>query len=322
LEKPVPGELLESLRRQRYHLVGGHSAVKRCRWLWHSIVDGRPCYKQRFYGIETHRCLQMTPSLFDCTMNCLFCWRIQPGDLGLSFSEGAPARWDEPEEIIEGCLRVQKAIVSGYKSNLKADRQKYIESLQPRHVAISLAGEPTLYPDVGDLIGGFHKRGFTTFLVTNGTLPEAFSHLSCEPTQLYVSLYAYNEALLKRTCRPKLSDAWERIQETLNLLSSFNCKTVVRLTLVKGLNLEKPEEYARVLEGVSPTYVEAKAYMHVGFSQLRLGYENMPTHEDIREFSKRLKEGLSYNLLDEAVDSRVVLLSRLEKPIKLSRQLS
>jgi len=317
LGEGVPEELLQALRRQRYHLIGRHSAVKRCRWLWQSIVNGRPCYKQKFYGIESHRCIQMTPSLFDCTMRCLFCWRIQPGDLGLSWTEGAPAHWDEPEEIIDGCIKVQRALVSGYKSNPKADRRKYLESLQPRHVAISLAGEPTLYPKIGELIEGFHKRGFTTFLVTNGTLPEVLSNISCEPTQLYVSFYAHNKDLLRKTCRPKIGDAWERIQETLGLLSSFNCRTVVRLTLVRGLNLEKPTEYARVLEKASPTYIETKAYMHVGFSQLRLKFENMPTHRDIRKFAEELGESLGYNLLDEAPESRVVLLSRLEKAIKL-----
>jgi tRNA wybutosine-synthesizing protein 1 len=47
-------------------------------------------------------------------------------------------------------------------------------------------------------------------------------------------------------------------------------------------------------------YIEAKAYMHVGYSRLRLGYENMPTHEDIRDFAEELSKGLGYNLLDEA----------------------
>jgi tRNA wybutosine-synthesizing protein 1 len=63
-------------------------------------------------------------------------------------------------------------------------------------------------------------------------------------------------------------------------------------------------------------YIEAKAYMHVGYSRLRLGYENMPTHEEIRTFSTELAKETGYNLIDESNDSRVVLLSRLQRAIK------
>lgn len=58
--------------------------------------------------------------------------------------------------------------------------------------------------------------------------------------------------------------------------------------------------------------------MHVGFSRLRLEFENMPNHGEIRGFASRLAEEMGYNVLDEAPESRVVLLSRLEKPIRLA----
>ncbi|MFV2040427.1 MAG: 4-demethylwyosine synthase TYW1, partial [Candidatus Hydrothermarchaeales archaeon] len=51
------------LKSQKYHLVGGHSAVKGCHWLKESLVRGRECYKAKFYGISSHRCLQMTPAV-------------------------------------------------------------------------------------------------------------------------------------------------------------------------------------------------------------------------------------------------------------------
>ena len=58
--------------------------------------------------------------------------------------------------------------------------------------------------------------------------------------------------------------------------------------------------------------------MHVGFSRLRMSYSNMPTHREIREFGSQIAKELDYNILDVSPDSRVVLLSRLEKPIKLA----
>lgn len=306
-------------RRQKYHLVGAHSAVKRCRWLYESLVHGRACYKEKFYGVRSHCCVQMTPVLYYCSMQCLFCWRIQAKDVNSGFvSPKLPDRWDLPEEIVEGTIREQFRLLSGYKGNLKVDKQRLKEAYQPRHAAISLAGEPTLYPYLDGLISEYHRRRFTTFLVTNGTNPEVLAKLGEEPTQLYVSLYAVDKEMLSRLCRPRSSKAWERIMETLELISSFSCPTVIRITLVRDFNMNSIEGFAKLIEKVWPTYVEPKAYMHVGYSRKRLGFHNMPTHVEVRRFARGLAEKLNYNVLDESKESRVVLLSRLDKPVKLA----
>ncbi|MEM2412842.1 MAG: 4-demethylwyosine synthase TYW1, partial [Candidatus Bathyarchaeia archaeon] len=314
----VPDSLIEVLKKQRYHIVGRHSAVKRCKWLYEAIVHGRSCYKQKFYGIKSHQCIQMTPALFYCTQRCLFCWRAQSGDLQITWEETKLPTWDSPEEIVEGCIKAQLAILSGYKGNPKADPQKLREALRPRHAAISLTGEPTLYEPIGELIHAFHKRSFTTFLVSNGTMPSALAKLSHEPSQLYVSVCAPNKETYRKVCRPLIPDAWEKLNETLELLHSFKCPTVIRITAVRGLNMENIEEYAKLIEKANPTYVEPKAFMHVGFSRLRLGYEGMPSHKEIREFALKLAEATGYKVIDESEDSRVVLLSRLEKPLRFS----
>lgn len=58
-----------------YHIVGSHSGVKMCRWT-KSMLRGRGgCYKHTFYGIESHRCMESTPSLA-CANKCVFCWRL------------------------------------------------------------------------------------------------------------------------------------------------------------------------------------------------------------------------------------------------------
>lgn len=227
-------------------------------------------------------------------------------------------QWDAPEEIVEGCIDEQLKILSGYKGNPETNQEKYKEALTPKHAAISLSGEPTLYSPLGDLIRCFHRRGFTTFLVSNGTVSEALSQLGEEPTQLYISVSAFDEKTFRETCRPQTPAAWEKLNETLSMLPSFKCPTVIRMTLARHVNMKKPELYARLIEEANPTYVEPKAYMHVGFSRLRLGFRNMPTHQEIREFAAPLAEELGYNILDEAPESRVVLLSRLEKPINLA----
>jgi len=236
----------------------------------------------------------------------------------LKWEERDAFKWDKPEEIVEASVRAQLKILTGYRGNPRTNREKFRESLKPRHVAISLAGEPTLYPYLSELIRSFHRRGFTTFLVSNGTVPEALTKLTEEPTQLYVSLCAYDERSFQKTCRPHVSNAWGKLNQTLAALPSFKCPTVLRLTLVRHLNMKHSELYGKLVEKANPTYIEPKAYMHVGFSRLRLGFENMPSHEEIRNFAEELAKQTGYYALDEAPDSRVVLLSRLEKAIRLA----
>jgi len=224
--------------------------------------------------------------------------------------------WDSPEEIVEGSIKAQLEILSGYKGNPETNQKKFREALTPRHAAISLTGEPTLYKHVGELIQAFRRRGFTTFLVSNGTEPSVLAKIGEDPTQLYISVCAPDEEAFKHVCRPQIPKAWEKLNETLELLPSFKCPTVIRITLVHGLNIKNIKGYAKLAEKANPTYIEPKAYMHVGFSRLRLGYESMPTHREIREFSTQIAKETGYNIIDESQESRVVLLSKLEKSIR------
>jgi tRNA wybutosine-synthesizing protein 1 len=225
---------------------------------------------------------------------------------------------DPPEVIIRGILKAQASILSGYAGNKQIDWKKFGEASKPKHVAISLTGEPTFYEHLGEFIQLLHKRGLTTFLVSNGTLPSKLRDLPEEPTQLYISVCAPNKSVFNRVCRPKITGAWKKLNETLSFLSSFNCPTVIRMTLVDGYNMKNFEEYAKIIRVASPTYIEAKAYMHVGFSGLRLSYNRMPSHEKIKHFSADLSEKTGYKIIDESKESRVILLSKKAKPIKVS----
>jgi tRNA wybutosine-synthesizing protein 1 len=224
--------------------------------------------------------------------------------------------WDSAEEIAQGSLKAQAKILSGYSGNPKTNWKKLTEALTPRHVAISLSGEPTLYEHIGDLIRVFRNKGLTTFLVSNGTVPTKLGELSEEPTQLYISACAPNETVFRRVCRPQVPNAWAKLNETLDFLPSFRCPTVIRMTLVKGHNMRLVDGYAKLVERANPTYIEAKAYMHVGFSGLRLDYERMPKHKEVYDFAMRLAERTGYAIIDESIESRVVLLSKRERPIR------
>ena len=94
---------------------------------------------------------------------------------------------------------MHKRIIMGYAGVLdRVGEKKFKEALEPKHVAISLSGEPTLYPYLDELIKIFHKNGFTTFVVSNGILTDVIEKI--EPTQLYISLDAYDLDSYRRIC--------------------------------------------------------------------------------------------------------------------------
>lgn len=302
----LPLKLQKLLKKQHYALVGNHSAIQICKWTKKSILNQDYCYKQKFYGIQSHRCCQMTPAVAWCQHRCLFCWRAIEYTLG----DKIKGKIDSPQEIVDKCIEAQKKQLIGFQGNKKIDWKKLQEAFEPKHFAISLAGEPTIYPKISELIKELKKRKITSFLVTNGMLPEVLKKIE-PPTQLYVSLDAPNEEIYKKIDRP-VSGSWEKLMKTLKLLSKLKSKTrtVLRLTLVKNINMVEPKKYAELIEIAKPKFVEVKGYVAVGFSRARLGLQFMPLHSEVKVFAKQISEYSSYKIIDEKENSRVVLLMK------------
>lgn len=318
---PLPKGLVAAYKKQGYHFAGRYGLVKPCHWLRKSLrTNGREfCYKQRFYGVPSHRCLQV--SLYPgCSQRCLYCWRASSVDLGIHWDELHLVDPDEPEKLLEMMIEEQRRILSGYLGRSGINRRMLEEAMTPVHLTPSLVGEPLLYgaERLSRLFSYAFRKGFkTVFLVTNGTLPEELSRLSTEPSQLYISVSAPNPEVHRKVCRPLLPDAWERLNKSLELLSSFSCPTVIRLTMVRKLNMIYPELYAKLIDKYNPTYVEVKAAMSIGYFIKRLPRNLMPRHEEIVNFARRISELSGYKVIDESLHSRVVLLSRLDRPIRL-----
>ena len=293
----------ELLIKQQYRLHNDHAAVKLCHWMRQSLIYGRNCYKQDFYGIESHRCLQMTPAVNECDHMCQFCWRIQGHDFKVK-------EWSEPKEMLDSLIAHQRKLLSGFNGDERCSKERYEESKEPNMVAISLAGEPITYPYLSEFIKECHRRNMITFMVTNGTYPDELERLDTLPRQLYVTVAAPDEEIYRRVCRPKISDGWERLMRTLSLFPSLDTRTVVRHTLVKDMNLGWVNEYAKLDSMADPDLVEPKGYVFVGGSRTRLSMANMPSHEEIRSFSEELGQMLGFSILKEKPDSRVTLLGK------------
>lgn len=304
----IPEEIKKILVRQHYKIVGRHSAVKLCHWLKKSLLDENFCYKQKFYGIQSHRCLQFTPAVLWCSHRCFFCWRNIEHTLSYEMKKNF---YDEPQEIIDGAIKAQRLLLTGYGGILeRVNKKKLREAQNPKHVAISLAGEPTIYPKISQLIQEFKKRNFTTFLVTNGTFPEVLLEMEM-PTQLYLSLNAPDEKIYKKICNPFFRNGWKKFNETLELFPSLNTRRVIRITLIKGLNDFSHKEYAKLIETAEPDFLEIKSYMFLGGSRKRLSLENMPSFEEVKKFAEKLNEFLNYKFKNSKEDSRVVLLEKV-----------
>ena len=294
-------EYRQTLIRQHYRVYRDHAAVKLCGWIKESLLHGRHCYKQDFYGIMTHRCLQMTPAINECTHMCPFCWRTEGHDYPVT-------EWAEPKEMLDALIEYHRFLLSGFKGDPRCDPKMFEEAMNPNQVAGSLAGEPTEYPYLSEFFRECRSRGMTVFLVTNGTNPERIAALDTLPSQLYVTVAAPDRETYAKACRPKISDGWERIKETLALMPSLETRTVIRHTLVQGINMFRPEDYAKIDKTADPDLVEPKGYVFVGGSRQRLTVDAMPSFEAVKDFSARLGEELGMSLLREKKDSRVALL--------------
>jgi tRNA wybutosine-synthesizing protein 1 len=139
--------------------------------------------------------------------------------------------------------------------------------------------------------------------------PEKLESLKEEPTQLYISLDAPDKKIYEKLCNPQIENGWENLNKSLNLLSSFDCRKVLRMTCVKDFNMQNAEEYAKIIKKSNPDFVEIKAYMFVGYSRRRLSFENMPSNQEIYDFAESVAEKCSLEVRDKAYESRVVLLA-------------
>ncbi|NIO20864.1 MAG: 4-demethylwyosine synthase TYW1 [Candidatus Aenigmarchaeota archaeon] len=312
----IEPKIEKQLRNAKYG-VHNHSAVQICTWTKKSLHNEGFCYKQKFYGIDTHRCMEFSPSAVFCGYNCIFCWR--PMEF-MRFRGMEADEADDPREIYERLLEERRKLLSGFPGDGKTDMKKHEESLKPNHFAISLSGEPTIYPKLPELVEFLKNLPETrsVFIVTNGQEPEMMAKLSkSPPTQLYLSVNAPNQMLFEMINRPSSENGWERFLRSLGIFSKMETRRILRLTMIRGMNMDPPyiKQYADLIQKANPHFIEVKAYMWIGFSRNRLRERNMPSHEDIRNFSKEIEKITGFKILDEKEDSRVVLLANEKEKI-------
>ncbi|XP_037670856.1 S-adenosyl-L-methionine-dependent tRNA 4-demethylwyosine synthase TYW1 isoform X2 [Choloepus didactylus] len=206
--------LREALTKQGYQLIGSHSGVKLCRWT-KSMLRGRGgCYKHTFYGIESHCCMETTPSLA-CANKCVFCWRHHTNPVGTEW------RWkmDQPEMILKEAIENHQNMIKQFKGVPGVKAERFEEGMTVKHCALSLVGEPIMYPEINTFLKLLHQCKISSFLVTNAQFPMEIRNLK-PVTQLYVSVDASTKDSLKKIDRPLFKDFWQRFLDSLKALAA------------------------------------------------------------------------------------------------------
>ncbi len=235
--KMVTEGLRKSLTKQGYRIVGTHSGVKLCRWT-KSMLRGRGgCYKHTFYGIASYQCMESTPSLA-CANKCVFCWRHHKNPVGTEW------RWqtDAPDLLVSGFMNNHKDLIKTMRGLPGVLPERLQEAERIRHCALSLVGEPIIYPHINRFLGLLHENGISSFLVTNAQvflcaivrtlLPDGFFQFPDKMetlipvTQLYISVDAANKASLQAVDRPLFKDFWERFLSCIDVLKAKGQRTV------------------------------------------------------------------------------------------------
>jgi tRNA wybutosine-synthesizing protein 1 len=310
-----------ALKKMDYALVGNTSAVQICLWTKNSLRGSGVCWKEKFYGISSAGCCQMTPSVMWCENRCLHCWRPIEMSLGTKLP-----KIDEPKEILDGIVEARKKLLMGFKGRKGIDLKKFEESLEPKLYTMSLSGEPTIYPRLGEMFKEIRNRGAVSFLVTNGLNPDVIKNFKDDelPTQITVSTNAPNENLFKIWHCSCKKDAWNEFNKTLRVIKNLKGKVrrVIRLTLVKkgkegelkdltNMSEENVGEYISLIEIAEPDFIHIKGFMSVGYARKRLGYDKQPWFSEVRDYAFKILEKLEdYEIGGEDERSCVVMLKR------------
>ena len=315
----IKSSIQQQLKKAKYG-VSDHSTVELCHWTKKSFKGDESCYKHKFYGISTHQCMEFSPAGMYCENRCVYCWRPMEFYDSLEMS---PQNVAEPQDIITKLMAEREKLIMGHYGDPKSIHKKLDESLLPAHYAISLSGEPTMYPKLPELIKYLKALPATKsiFLVTNGQEPQMLRRLQDEdalPTQIYLSTNAADHDSFMKINKPRYSDSWERWNQSLELLQKMDTRTVLRMTIIRNHNdsEEMIPAFADMIRRANVHFIEIKSYMHIGRSTNRLARSDMLEFEEISHFANQLaKKSKIYSAIDESIASRIVLLQNQQRLI-------
>eukprot|EP00163_Fabomonas_tropica_P031487 TRINITY_DN7509_c0_g1_i1.p1 TRINITY_DN7509_c0_g1~~TRINITY_DN7509_c0_g1_i1.p1 ORF type:complete len:724 (+),score=244.58 TRINITY_DN7509_c0_g1_i1:226-2172(+) len=297
-----------SLTKTGYKVIGSHSGVKLCRWTKNMLRGRGGCYKHTCYGIMSFQCMEMTPSMA-CANKCVFCWRHHKNPVAKEW------KWimDNPDEILDGAMEAHNKMIKELRGLPGLILERWEQAKRIRHCALSLVGEPIIYPEINAFLDRMHGKGISTFLVTNAQFPDEMQTLR-PVTQIYISIDAPTKETLKEVDRPIFDDFWERFLSCIDILRTKGQRTVFRLTLVKGWNMEELDNYCQLIRRGRPDFIEIKGVTFTGTGS-SLTMKNCPWHHEVLDYAHQMTEMLDglYEISNEHEHSCLVLLANPDK---------
>jgi tRNA wybutosine-synthesizing protein 1 len=232
---------------------------------------------------------------------------------------------DQPEFLVESGIELHRQMIKQMKGVPGVNQERYADGMNIRHCALSLVGEPIIYPYINKFVDLLHDRHISTFMVTNAQFPEKVAELK-PVTQLYLSIDAATPDSLKAVDRPLFKDFWDRHVQSIDALRVKKQRTVFRLTLVKQFNMDEIENYAKLAARGLPDFIEVKGVTYCGVSEASpLTIKNTPFHQEVVKFCIALrdeiarivnKEDADYDLSCEHEHSLCILIANKNKFFK------
>jgi tRNA wybutosine-synthesizing protein 1 len=210
---------------------------------------------------------------------CVFCWRHGKNPVAKEW------KWemDKPEFLIEQSISKHQDMIRECKGVPGVIPERYNDAFTVRHCALSLVGEPIIYPQINRFVDLLHERRISSFMVTNAQFPKELEMLK-PVTQLYLSIDAATPESLKEIDRPVHKDYWERFLASIDVLRNKQQRTVFRLTLVKEWNMAEMQDYAKLIHRGMPEFIEVKGVTYCGNNKTSsLTIKNTPYHEEVRK---------------------------------------
>lgn len=222
---------------------------------------------------------------------------------------------DQPDIILKEAIENHQNMIKQFKGVPGVKEERFEEGMTVKHCALSLVGEPIMYPEINRFVKLLHECKISSFLVTNAQFPAEIRNLK-PVTQLYVSVDASTKESLKKIDRPLFKDFWQRFLDSLKALAEKQQRTVYRLTLVKAWNVDELQAYAQLVSLGSPDFIEVKGVTYCGESSASsLTMANVPWHEEVVRFVSELV-GLipDYEIACEHEHSNCLLIAHKKWP--------
>ena len=160
-------------------------------------------------------------------------------------------------------------------------RKKVIEGV------VFSGGEPTLHPNIKEIINELHNIGYSTKLDTNGLLPDMIEEFS--PDYLALDIKT-DPKLYSEYFKAPYNDVEARLKKSLSIVRKMEEDAEVRITVApKIINRDIILCLRDLLKGVEIVYLQPMDFSREVLIPSFFKSLNPVTSEEIRDFQESLK---------------------------------